>query len=327
MAKVEFQVANSIIELGAKYTLDYRPDPSAPEGMKGMTKFPFDGNDTVEKVYFHDQRRQFDTGFYEESPCLSIVPSEKKSELVKLYVKHIQVPYEKQFNVKLSPEEANTFWEEYSIKGWVNKQFDTTNINDLLELFYILNMGLACEKDEKNPVLRKDAQFILSSPSKVKNKTKELVKLRKDSYLKFNTLLAGDRDKLDLVLQWIGKENPSKVDSEDLDSIYYQIINDKKDGIAFCEQFLLALEEYETDKGKEKMEWFYGIKRLINLRKIKKTQRGFVTADQEVYLGTTLQQVAAFCLLENSAQFKIVSELLEENPETKRPEHLKVKKV
>jgi hypothetical protein len=75
------------------------------------------------------------------------------------------------------------------------------------------------------------------------------------------------------------------------------------------------------------MEWFYGIKRLINLRKIKKTQRGFVTADQEVYLGTTLQQVAAFCLLENSAQFKIVSELLEENPETKRPEHIKVKKV
>lgn len=53
MAQVEFQVANSIIELGAKYTLDYRPDPSAPEGMKAMTKFPFEGNDTIEKVYFN----------------------------------------------------------------------------------------------------------------------------------------------------------------------------------------------------------------------------------------------------------------------------------
>jgi len=327
MAKVEFQVANSMIELGAKYTLDYRPDPSAPEGMKAMTKFPFEGNDTVEKVYFNEARRQYDTGFYEESPCLSIVSSERREELVKLYVKHIKLPYEKQFNVKLTPDEINTFWEDYYIKGWINKQFDTSNINDLLELFYILNMGVACEKDEKNPVLRKDAQFVISSPTKVKNKSKELINTRKNSYLKFNTILSGDRDKLDLILQWIGKENPSKVSAEDLDAIYYQVINDKNDGITFCEQFLTALEEYDTDKGKEKMEWFYGIKRLFGLKKIKKTARGFVTSDQEIFLGNTLQDVSAFCINENSQQHNVITELLEENPETKRPEHLKPKIV
>ena len=327
MAKVEFQVANSIIELGAKYTLDYRPDPSAPEGMKKMTKFPFEGNDTVEKVYFNDARRQYDTGFYEESPCLSVIPSERRDELVKLYVKHIKLPYEKQFNVKLTPDEINTFWEDYYIKGWINKQFDTTNINDLLELFYILNMGVACEKDEKNPVLRKDAQFIISSPSKVKNKSKELTKTRTKSYLSFNTLLTGDRDKLDLILQWIGKENPSKVSAEDLDAIYYQVINDKNDGIAFCEQYLTALDEYDTDRGREKMEWFYGIKRLFGLKKIKKTARGFVTSDQEIWLGNTLQDASAFCVNENSQQYNLITELLQENPETKRPEHLKPKIV
>lgn len=327
MAKVEFQVANSIIELGAKYTLDYRPDPSAPEGMKAMTKFPFEGNDTVEKVYFNEARRQYDTGFYEESPCLSVIPSERREELVKLYIKHIKTPYEKQFNVKLSPDEINEFWENYYIKGWINKQYDTTNINDLLELFYILNMGMACEKDEKNPVLRKDAQFVISSPTKVKNKTTELINTRKKSYLKFNTILTGDRDKLDLVLQWIGKENPSKVSSEDLDAIYYQVINDKNNGISFCEQFLTALDEYETDRGREKMEWFYGIKRLFNIRKIKKTQRGYVTADQDIFLGNTLQDVASFCINENSQQHSIIRDLLEENPETKRPEHIKPKVV
>ncbi len=327
MAKIEFQVANSMIELGAKYTLDYRPDPSAPEGMKKMTKFPFEGNDTVEKVYFNDARRQYDTGFYEESPCLSVIPSERRDELVKLYVKHIKLPYEKQFNVKLTPDEINTFWEDYYIKGWINKQFDTTNINDLLELFYILNMGVACEKDEKNPVLRKDAQFIISSPSKVKNKSKELTKTKTKSYLSFNTLLNGDRDKLDLILQWIGKENPSKVSAEDLDAIYYQVINDKNDGIAFCEQYLTALDEYETDRGREKMEWFYGIKRLFGLKKIKKTARGFVTSDQEIWLGNTLQDASAFCINENSQQYNLITELLQENPETKRPEHLKPKTV
>lgn len=327
MAQVEFQVANSIIELGAKYTLDYRPDPSAPEGMKAMTKFPFEGNDTIEKVYFNEARRQYDTGFYEESPCLSVIPKERREDLVKAYVKHIKLPYEKQFNVKLTPDEINTFWEDYYIKGWVNKQFDTTNINDLLELFYILNMGVACEKDEKNPTLRKDAQFVISSPSKVKNKSKELINTRKNSYLKFNTILTTDRDKLDLVLQWVGKENPSEVKSDDLDAIYYQIINDKNDGIAFCEQFLTALDEYDTDKGKEKMEWFFGIRRLFGLRKIKKTARGYVTADQEIFLGNTLQDVASFCINDNTQQHNIVKDLLEEHPETKRPEHLKPKTV
>src|SRR6187402_2175745 len=294
--KVEFQVANSIIELGAKYTLDYRPDPSAAEGMKNMTKFPFEGNDTVEKIYFNDNRRQFDTGFYTESPCLSVISdSTRREELVKQYIKYIKAPYEKQFNANLSPDEANTFWEDYYIKGWINKQFDTTNINDLLELFYILKMGMACEKDEKNPQLRKDANFIISSPSKVKNKSKELINTRKNSYLKFNTILTGDRDKLDLVLQWIGKENPSKVSADDLDAIYYQVINDKNEGIKFCEQFLTALDEYETPVGKEKMEWFFGIRRLLNLKKIKQKQGRYLTADQDIFLGNTLQDVASFC--------------------------------
>ena len=186
---------------------------------------------------------------------------------------------------------------------------------------------MACEKDEKNPQLRKDANFIISSPSKVKNKSKELINTRKNSYLKFNTILTGDRDKLDLVLQWIGKENPSKVSADDLDAIYYQVINDKNDGIKFCEQFLTALDEYETPAGKEKMEWFFGIRRLLNLKKIKQKQGRYLTADQDIFLGNTLQDVASFCTNDKSQQHNIIKELLEDNPETKRPEHIKPKVV
>ncbi len=77
----------------------------------------------------------------------------------------------------------------------------------------------------------------------------------------------------------------------------------------------------------EKMEWFYGIKRLFGLKKIKKTARGFVTSDQEIWLGNTLQDASAFCINENSQQYNLITELLQENPETKRPEHLKPKTV
>jgi hypothetical protein len=324
---VTMQVANSIIEIGAKYTLDNRPDPSAPVGMKEMTKYPFPNNDTAERIFFDESTRQYDTGFYENSPCLKVVPEAKRAELVAAYIKNIKNPYQKQLNADLGAEEKNDFWQSYYIRAWVNRQFDTSNINDLTELFYLLNMGIAIEKDEKNPVLRKDAQFIISSPGKVKGKAKELVKLRQSSVLKFLTILESDRDKLDLVLQWIGRDNPSKIASDDLSAIYYQVINDKNEGIKFCEQFLTSLDEYETDKGKEKMEWFYGIRRLVNLRKIKQKSGRYVTADQEIFLGNTLQNVAEFCTNDKTPQHELIKELLEANPETKRPEHIKPKIV
>jgi hypothetical protein len=326
-AKVEFRVANSIIELGARYTLDYRPDPSAPEGMKEMTKFPFEGNEEVEKIYFSEERRQYDTGFYTESPCLNIIPADIRPELVAMYEKYIKHPYEKQFNVNLSPEEANTFWKTYQITGDANKQFDTTKLNDLVELFYILKMGLACEKDEKLPSLRKDAKFILSSPSKVKNKSKEQTNLRRKTYLKFNALLSGDRDKVNLILEWMGKDNTSKIDVEDLDSIYFQVINDPKTGLDFCELFTKAVAEYETEIGREKMEYMFAIKRLLALRKIKIVRGRYVTSDQEIFLGNTLQDITGFCIIDNSVQSSVIKELMIANPVAKRPEHIAPKIV
>lgn len=327
MAVTTLRIANTSIELGAKYTLDNRPDPSAPAGLREMTKYPFEGNETKQRISFNEITTMYDTGFYEHSPCLKVIPEAQREELVKAYIKHIKTPFEKQRNADLNPKESNEFWESFYITAWVNKQFDTNNITELVELFYILNLGIACEADERNPIIRQDAQFIISSPSKVKGKVKESVNKRKNSVLKFLTLLDTDRDKLDLVLQWIGKDNPSKVSSDDLSAIYYQVINDKNEGIKFCEQFLLALDEYDTSAGKEKMEWFYGIRRLLNLRKIKQKSGRYVTTDQEIWLGNTLQDIAAFCIDDTRQQHTIIKELLEANPETKRPEHLKPKIV
>lgn len=326
---VTIQIANSMIELGSTYILDYRPDPNAPQGMKDMTKYPFQGNSTVERVYFNENTRSFDTGLYQTSPCLNLIPSEKREELVKAYNKYIKLPYEKYRNVSLLADESNTFWQTYYMEAYVNKQFNTDDIAQLFELFCILNAGIACEADEKNPILRQDSQFTISSTTKAKGKSKQLVKLRSSTVMKFQTILETDRDKLDLILQWIGRDNPSKIDGDDLSAIYYQVINDKNEGIKFCDKFQDALQVYESDTGLQKMEWFYGIRRLLNLRKIKqKSGRGYVISDNEsVWLGNTLQDIASFCINDDSIQHKAIKELIEEYPETKRPEHIKPKKV
>lgn len=325
--KVTMIVANSKITIGNKYTLDHKYDAKAPSVLQqiGATKYPFEGNNNMECIIFDEVTNRYDTGFDESSPCLQVL---KDKELIKdqliYYNKYIKAPYEKQFGADLNPLPTNDFWRDYKIEAYVNKQFDTSKVRDLMELFHLLYMGAVCEKDEREPSLRVNAKFTLSSSSEIKNKTKIKTQKLQSTVILLSSMVMGDRDKLNLILQWIGKDDVSKMSDEDVMSIHYQIINGE-DGVAFCDKFKLAYDEYETETGKEKMEWFYSIKRLVDKRKIKKTNRGYVS-NEDVFLGNSLQDISTFCLTDGSPQRDIVMSLIEANPTVKRhvkPEHLK----
>lgn len=318
MNKKKLRIANSEITIGNKYILDHKPNPNALNGLTQFTKLPFENNITVDMVYFDEARGQYDTGFHPNSLCLNILPEGEKQALLTQYNKNIKEPYEKAFNANLDQNSSNTFWEKYKIEAYVNKVFDTSDVKQLMELFHVLYSGLAVEKGEKNPKLNKNAQFIITSTERVKNKNKERVKILTEAFLAFNTLLKANRDDLNLILQWIGKDDPSKISNEDLGTIYYQIINGEK-GENFSEKFLKILEDYNnSEQIKYKLELFYAIKKLYLKRDIKKTNRGYVSAKSELPLANSLQEIAEFCMNEESQQFKEISRLIEENPEVRR---------
>ncbi len=326
----KIRIANSEIEIGKKYVLDHRFDSKAPSMLQkiGATKFPFEGNDNVERIWFDENANRYDTGFDTNSPCLRLVKEDKeRDELVKQYVKLIKKPYEDLYNVNLSPTHDNDFWREYKMTAYVNRQFDTENKKDLMELFHLLYSGVVCEKDEKDLTLKANAKFTLTSNEGLKSKAKDKVKVKFETSILFSTLVNGDREKLDLILQWIDRDDPSKIKGEDLSLIYYDIINGEG-GVNFCERFTKAYEEYDTPIGKEKMEWFYAIRKLYNKRKIKHTKRGYV-ADGDEFLGNTLQNIAEFCLSDKNIQHNIIKELIQENPDIRKevPEHLKPSKA
>jgi len=328
---VVMRVGNSRIEIGKKYALDPKPDPSAPKGLKDYTKLPFAGNTTTECIFFHEEARRYDTCFYKESLSLtSAVPDVKEREnLVNIYEKHIKKPYEEKFYKNLEPSEGNTFWQDYRIEIYENKQFDTNDTQDLLDLFLLLWSGAICEKDERNPQFRKTASYVINSSENQKNKEKEKTKERKTAWKIFDSLIDADRDKLNLTLQWMGEDDQSNVDGEDLSSIYYNVINLQEKGLDFATRFNIAVKEYETPEGLEKMEYFYAINRLLKKRVIKKTTRGYIEDGSEVWLGNTLTDIATACLTTTSQQHQIINKLIDTNPDVRRetPEHLKPNKV
>ena len=325
------RIGKSRIEIGKKYTLDPKPDPSAPEGLRDFTKTPFENNITIDCVDFDDSAKRFDTCLYKESASLvKIIPDVKEREtLVLLYEEHIKKPYEEKFNCNLEPSEKNEFWYNYKVEIYENKQFDTNDIGALLELFIILWSGSACERDEKEPYFRKTSAYVISSSENQKNKEKEKTKEKKTAWKSFDYLVDGDRDKLNLVLQWIGEDDQSRVKDEDLSDIYYNVINFTETGLGFAIRFNNALKEYTTKDGKEKMEYFHAIRSLYVKKVIKKTSRGFTESGTEIWLGNQLTEIATACLNINSIQHQIINKLIDENPDVRRetPEHLKPTKI
>lgn len=311
---VKIKIGNITIEKGKKYVLDHKFDGSAPDGLKKIeaTRLPFERNSIADCVEFDEMKQLYDTGFYAESNCLSQYSEDEKKELVTVYNKEIKKPYELIKNVDLSPAENNEFYKFYRFELYVNKEFDTNNPLDLFDLFNAILQRKVCAKDERNPSYNVDAQFNLSNPTEVKNKSKEKTKKRRQAFEKFVLLAESNRDKLNLVLEYIGRDNPSKIDSEDLKDIYFDIIHDKANGMDFVERFLEASSKYDSDLGKEEMETFSAVKRLHKANKIKKDKRGFVTVNGDQFLGTKLQDIATFCMNKDSIQYKIVSELVEE---------------
>ena len=327
---VELIIGNSKIIIGKKYTLEPKPDPNAPNGLKGFTKTPFQGNITSDCLYFHEDSKRYDTCLYASSYSLlqTIDEPELRNNRVTLYEEHIKNPYEEKYFVNLEPSEKNDFWNNYKVEVYENKQFDTNDEKQLLDLFLILWSGSVCEKDEKDPFFNRRASFIISSSENNKNKAKEKTKEKKTCWKIFDELVNGDRDKLNLVLQWIGEEDQSLVDGEDLSTIYYDVINGEN-GLAFAERFNSAIKEYDTVLGKEKMEYFYAIRKLVKKRAIKKSPRGYIEDGTEVWIGNRLEDIAAACLSDKSQQHQIINDLIEKNPDVRRevPEHLKPKKV
>lgn len=315
----KFKVGNVEIVVGDKYVLDNKFDSSAPEALQKIetTKLPFTGSGVYDCIYFDENKGLYDTGFYENSHCLSQYTAEEKGELVKIYVNQVKKPLEAFRNADLNPNESNDFWKTYRYEAYANKEFDTSDPLQLMELFQVIIQGVACDKNEINPFYRQNAQFTISSPSAVKNKEKEKSKKRLKAIQVLTTLADADRDKLDLVLEFIGRDNTAKIDDEDLKLIYFEVFNDSKTGLALAEKFTEACKDYETDIGKEQMEFFYAINKLFKLRKIVKGRRGYETLEN-TFLGNTLQDISKFCLNRDTPQYKAIEQLIDENPQVRR---------
>ncbi len=305
-------VANTDIIIGRKYTLSHKFDASAPDGMKEIsaTKFPFEGNDTKLAVYFDESRGQYDTGFYYYSKCNGRIDENILVDRVDAFNRIVRRPYEIAKNVDLEENGNNPFWKEYRVDLYVNKEFDTRNPIELFDLYNTLQQGYACQETEDNPFYRTPAMFTIANPTDVKNKVKDKTAKKIKAWSRFTELSSTDREKLDVILLYLNKGDASKIKTDDLVLSYYNTFNGDSANFDTIDKFNDACDKYNEPSTKAEMEYFIVADKLSRAGKIKKVGGKYMTADEQHFLGNSLQDVAKFCR-KDADKREIVSKLYE----------------
>ncbi len=294
LPKEGLKIANTHIKIGSTYEIAHKYDGTAPDGMQeiGATKFPLTGIAEVKSVYFDESRNTTDSGFYNESLCNSRVPQAEREELVRLYQKFVQEPYEKRMNKDCS-ETNYDFWGKYKYEVKVNKSFNTADPKDLFDLFHALKQGTVCNEGEKDAVLQK-ARYTIKNIEATKSKEDKKLDDKFDAMKIFDTLFESDMEKLYTVLEFLQASNPRGMEKEALKKIYRRILDDSKKGTEFVKRFLEASNKYNTDQGKLEMQYFAAVQRLFVKGKITK-KFGALHHEDGTYLANTPKDIAIKC--------------------------------
>lgn len=288
-------IQNSTIKIGETYEVSPKLDRTAPDGMqeKETTKFLNTGNKESRAIPFDEARRAWDTGFYPESNCFKGTMT--TLEDIKLYNTHIREPYEKAFSVDCS-QTNNTFWDKYR---YDLKSFSSLNTEDpkaRFDLFHALAQARMCEVGEKDDILQK-ANYTIRNIEAVKSTEDLRLEDKYTATSSFITLIAGDREKLNSILEWIQMSDVSSMDERVLKSTFLRSFDNPKTGYDFARRFLEGLKMYDNDNGKKQMEFFRITQKLVVKNKIDK-KLGALYLDG-VLLGNTVKEVSLKALTQS----------------------------
>jgi hypothetical protein len=207
----EVKVPNTdfILKANKTYRIIGKKDTSAPDGFqeRGITKFehPLNGESAI--VHYSKDRKLWDTGLYENSPCYAKMSSTDINKTVKTLNKHLVSYLEEVFpeGVLKDRKGSNTYWDEYSFP--LNQNF--TIATNTPEAFFglwiaILHGHIAPEVNQKAPRYRElsTPYVIIDSAEKTSNKQKyDFAKSR--AIAKFINSLEDNRTFLIEVLNYV----------------------------------------------------------------------------------------------------------------------------
>lgn len=265
------------IKTNSLYKIENKPDNSAPDGFikEGSTKLPSEGISNSVPCRWDEEKKQYDTGFYENSKCYEGLNQDQKEAKVQQARKYISSVYENDKGSNILEPNNFDFWDTFSIDLFEGRVFNTANIKDLLDL-YIATLSSELTPTEKvgdpaftgSDYVIKDAEKSISIRS---TRNKEYM----DALVSFGVLMDTDKDKLITLLKHIDVIRPSLIptDREIRDGFMLWLDKNKAENPAkFNEINKRSKKDEEYDKIKLKIQ----VLKLIGTNRISKVNNEYL---------------------------------------------------
>ena len=301
--KVLFEAEGLTVFENSTYTVQHRPDPSAPSGFQSMgaTKLPSDGIDETFYARWIGEIGDegiWDTGFYEHSPMYAGLEEAEVKKIVDRRIERVLEPYRKVTGNKDAFALGHPSVSKIGFKVWEGQTLNTRNPKDVMTLYFALLKRKVVVDDNLGDTSYDSAPYRISNMNEsVTNQEKEAVS-EMDAIFEFKMLQKNDQERLRLILNYVGLniDTDSKPSAQALS--FKRLIKRKDD----LEAFLRIAEESESEKGLDKLAVYDKLKTQARTGGELTRAKNGVYFYEEVEIGADLKVAAD--VIAKQAKFK-----------------------
>ena len=308
----EFKIQIGTSEKPVTYQVIGMMDYDAPDAFqKERTTKIIDPtvNNVVRPVKYDGRLKMYDTGLHETSSALrQMYPEDenRKRALAQL-TKFILNPLGKIRGIKNLEPDNLEWWDNNRHKIELDNTYDTSNSEDLANLYQLILHGKLCPAGlESEFHFKSTAQYSIENKETVVDAGQKRKLSVSKATNKFITLLDTDPKGLEIILEYMGISGVVGSDEAMLNDIFTDWL--AKDDNQNPQEFLELYDTYYNSKaGKQDLVMHKSLKELNRKKQITQNTQGFYLGD--VLLGTTLKSASKLVLANQELLDKVYAKI------------------
>lgn len=266
------------IKLDTLYEVQEKLDSSAPDGFieyRTTKVLNAQITDSYSGAVYDTERDIWDTGLYLNSRSFreAFGTNEGANTVLDQIQEHIVKPYEAEKGEgSLNYTQANNkFWDKFNIPIARGKVFDTSKVDDLLRLYLaVIHKRLTPKEHESNPIFKQPkSNYLIVDKEGAIGRQAETEMRRMEATATFYTMMGSNKDGLLQVLDYLGIAAGTNTDKATLVRVFTTWLDNKTDRYQNDKLFIEAVEEFNTEKGKDIFFIHSKLKELYRKGKVK----------------------------------------------------------
>ena len=276
------------------YVVTDKKDNSAPSGLVelGVGKMPFPDNHNRSTCPFNRRGNVYDTGFYLSSSSILNVREDLRMEELDRRREKILIPYQRIVDRALDQSDFE-FWDNFSVKNYSGKVYDTGDIISRFELYISLLAKELTPKSEDGSPSYMNSFFFIENKTDAVDYRKRRALDRFDAISACGTALSSKGKSYDIminILVYIGMINPvHSFDAEFVKATFAEWVEREKSNM---DKFMDVLKlSREDELFIDILDIHKVLKYLFSSKKLTMTDEG--VAYKHIYIPTKDLRTAA----------------------------------